>query len=81
MATQVLTPNSTAFGQLARRPGGIRASCLIGSGKARVQITPRVANCYSRELPKTERESRVLDLVPLVRRVAVKMRRTLPTTI
>ncbi|MGE5326540.1 MAG: sigma-70 family RNA polymerase sigma factor, partial [Deltaproteobacteria bacterium] len=81
MATQILTPNPMALGRIARRQGGIRASWSNRRDKASGEIAPGAAKCASYELSTAERESQVLDLVPLVRRMAVKMRRTLPAHI
>lgn len=81
MATQVFTPNPIALGRIATRTGKIRASCLNVSGTARRKSSPLAAKCSAYELAQAERDSQVIELVPLVRRMAVKMRRTLPAHI
>jgi len=81
MATQVLTPNPIIVGRLSRQVGGVGSAWSNKSGDVRRRIAPVAARSSRGELAKAERDSQVLDLVPLVRRMAARMRRTLPAHI
>jgi RNA polymerase sigma factor FliA len=79
MATQMMAPNS--IGQFTRRPVRIRSSWTGGNVHRRPRAVPEAAKCSPRELAKVELDNQVLQLIPLVRQMAVKMWRTLPAHI
>ena len=82
MATQVMTPNPVALGRFTRQLGRTRGPWSNRTGARRGHaLVAGAAKCSPRELAKVERDNQTLELVPLVRRMAVKMRRTLPAHI
>ncbi len=83
MATQPLTPSFNTYGPFPTRFGRTqnrRARASI-EGAGHRGILPETLGNLRHDFAKVERERQVLDLVPLVRQMAARMRRTLPAHI
>jgi RNA polymerase sigma factor FliA len=83
MATQLFVPNVNPSGRFSMRVGCIenRRADASAQGERHRRVEPGNAGNSCEDVAKADRERQVLDLIPLVKRMALKMRRTLPAHI